>query len=171
MNEESVGALSSILDLTCTRHSVRCQSRKQALETISILAAPDLYLPYQRIFDSILARERMGSTTIGNGVAIPHARLRSDRLRPVGVFIHLEQPVDFEASDKQPVDLLFALLIPDNQDERGIEPSLSQSAPCETCALKILSFVVERLSDKSLCKRLRASQSDEELYNEILGTT
>jgi len=149
MNNDLKLELSSVLSLSCTRNGVHCQSKKRALEIISELAAKQLNLPHQTIFEAILTRERMGSTGIGNGIAIPHGKLVEDTLRAVAVFIRLEQPIAFDAIDNQPVDLLFALLVPADQ--------------CKT-HLHTLSLVAKRLADKTVCRRLRAAQSDEELF-------
>ncbi|ACS87416.1 PTS IIA-like nitrogen-regulatory protein PtsN [Musicola paradisiaca Ech703] len=151
MNNEPVIQLSAVLRKECTRSAVHCQSKKRALEIISELAARQLNLPPQMIFESILTRERMGSTGIGNGIAIPHGKLEDENtLGAVGVFIQLEHPVAFDAIDNQPVDLLFALLVPAEQ--------------CKT-HLHTLSLVAKRLADKSVCRRLRAVQNDDELYH------
>ncbi len=152
MNNELSLEISSVLNLDCTRSGVHCQSKKRALEIISELAAKQLNLPHQTVFEAILTRERMGSTGIGNGIAIPHGKLEEDTLRAVGVFIRLDQPIGFDAIDNQPVDLLFALLVPADQ--------------CKT-HLHTLSLVAKRLADKTVCRRLRAAQSDEELYEII----
>ncbi|EEQ02647.1 Nitrogen regulatory protein [Yersinia rohdei ATCC 43380] len=141
--------LSSVLNIECTKSSVHCSSKKRALEIISELAAKQLNLSSQIVFDAVLTRERMGSTGIGSGIAIPHGKLEEDTLRAVGVFLRLEQPIAFDAIDNQPVDLLFALLVPADQ--------------CKT-HLHTLSLVAKRLADKTVCRRLRAAQSDEELY-------
>jgi PTS system nitrogen regulatory IIA component len=151
MNNETM-QLSSVLSIECTRSSVHCTSKKRALEIISELAAKQLNLSPQVVFDAVLTRERMGSTGIGNGIAIPHGKLEEDTLRAVGVFIRLDQPIAFDAIDNQPVDLLFALLVPADQ--------------CKT-HLHTLSLVAKRLADKTVCRRLRAAQSDEELYQII----
>ncbi|MGS9112105.1 PTS sugar transporter subunit IIA, partial [Salmonella enterica subsp. enterica serovar Infantis] len=76
------------------------------------LAAKQLSLPPQVVFDAILTREKMGSTCFGYGFAIPHGKLEEVTLRAVGVFVQVETPIAFDASDNQPVDLLFALLVP-----------------------------------------------------------
>ncbi len=152
MNNDIDMQLSSALSVECTRNAVHCSSKKRALEIISELAAAKLNLPAQDVFEAILTRERMGSTGIGNGIAIPHGKLDEDSPHAVGVFIHLDQPIDFDAIDNQPVDLLFALLVPADQ--------------CKT-HLQTLSFVAQRLADKTVCRRLRAAQSDEELYQII----
>jgi len=149
MNNDLTLELSTVLTPDCTRSGVHCQSKKRALEIISELAAKQLNLPHQTLFEAILTRERMGSTGIGNGIAIPHGKLEEDTLRAVGVFISLDQPIAFDAVDNQPVDLLFALLVPADQ--------------CKT-HLHTLSLVAKRLADKTVCRRLRAAQSNEELY-------
>lgn len=107
------------------------------------------------VFEAILTREKMGSTGIGNGIAIPHGKLEEDTLRAVGVFVQLETPIAFDAIDNQPVDLLFALLVPADQTKTH---------------LHTLSLVAKRLADKTICRRLRAAQSDEELYQIITDT-
>lgn len=115
MNNDSALQLSNVLNQECTRSQVHCQSKKRALEIISELAAKQLSLPPQVVFEAILTREKMGSTGIGNGIAIPHGKLEEDTLRAVGVFVQLETPIAFDAIDNQPVDLLFALLVPADQ--------------------------------------------------------
>lgn len=151
MNNEPI-QLSTVLNMECTKGAVHCTSKKRALEIISELAAKQLNLPSQVVFDAVLTRERMGSTGIGNGIAIPHGKLEEDTLRAIGVFLRLEQPIAFDAVDNQPVDLLFALLVPANQ--------------CQA-HLHTLALVAKRLGDKTVCRRLRAAQSDEELYQII----
>lgn len=152
MNNDSALQLSNVLNQECTRSQVHCQSKKRALEIISELAAKQLSLPPQVVFEAILTREKMGSTGIGNGIAIPHGKLEEDTLRAVGVFVQLETPIAFDAIDNQPVDLLFALLVPADQTKTH---------------LHTLSLVAKRLADKAICRRLRAAQSDEELYEII----
>ena len=148
-NNDTTLQLSSVLNRECTRSRVHCQSKKRALEIISELAAKQLSLPPQVVFEAILTREKMGSTGIGNGIAIPHGKLEEDTLRAVGVFVQLETPIAFD------VDLLFALLVPADQTKTH---------------LHTLSLVAKRLADKTICRRLRAAQSDEELYQIITDT-
>ena len=107
------------------------------------------------VFEAILTREKMGSTGIGNGIAIPHGKLEEDTMRAVGVFVQLETPIALDAIDNQPVDLLFALLVPADQTKTH---------------LHTLSLVAKRLADKTICRRLRAAQSDQELYQIITDT-
>ena len=155
INNDTTLQLNSVLNQECTRSGVHCQSKKRALEIISELAAKQLSLPPQVVFEAILTREKMGSTGIGNGIAIPHGKLEEDTLCAVGVFVQLETPIAFDAIDNQPVDLLFALLVPADQTKTH---------------LHTLSLVAKRLADKTICRRLRAAQSDEELYQIITGT-
>lgn len=155
MNNDSALQLSHVLNKECTRSNVHCQSKKRALEIISELAAKQLGLPPQVVFEAVLTRERMGSTGIGNGIAIPHGKLEEDTTRAVGVFIKLETPIAFDAIDNQPVDLMFALLVPADQTKTH---------------LHTLSLVAKRLADKTICRRLRSAQSDEELYQIITET-
>jgi len=118
-NNDTTLQLSTVLNQECTRAGVHCQSKKRALEIISELAAKQLSLPSQVVFEAILTREKMGSTGIGNGIAIPHGKLEEDTMRAVGVFVQLETPIAFDAIDNQPVDLLFALLVPADRVTRS----------------------------------------------------
>lgn len=138
-----------------TRNVNHCHSKKRALEMIAEIASAQLDFPPQRLFEALLNRERLGSTAIGGGVALPHGKLKDESFAMQAVFIHLDEPIDFGASDSQPVDLLFALFIP-----------LSH---CRTHA-DILAQVGARFADKTLCRSLRAAQSDETLYELIIST-
>lgn len=154
-NDDPILQLSSVLSQECTRSAVHCQSKKRALEIISELAAKQLGLPSQVVFEAVLTRERMGSTGIGNGIAIPHGKIEEDAKNAVGVFIQLETPIVFDSIDNQPVDLLFALLVPAGQTKTH---------------LHTLSLVAKRLADKSICRRLRLASNDTDLYNIITDT-
>ena len=101
------------------------------------------------LFECMLSREKVGSTGIGNGIAIPHARMQSTD-KAVAVLLQCKSPIEFDSIDNRPVDLLFALLVPDAQCKEH---------------LKTLSNMAERLSDKQILKQLRKAKSDQELYN------
>jgi PTS system nitrogen regulatory IIA component len=91
---------------------LRAAGKKQALQEIASAGARVTGLPDRELFEMLLQRERLGSTGIGDGIAIPHGRSGNiDRL--YGVFARLEKPIDFEALDGQPVDILFALIAPE----------------------------------------------------------
>ncbi len=129
-------------------------SKKKVLELISDLAAAQYpTLSSQEIFESLVAREKMGSTGIGNGIAIPHGRL-TDITQPIAILIKCEEPIAFDAIDKQPVDILFALLVPADQCQQH---------------LSTLSCMAEKLSDKQILKQLRKTHDETELYQVITG--
>jgi len=141
--------LSEVLSLDCTKSAVQCSSKKRALEIISEIAANHTGQNSTELFECMLSREKMGSTGIGNGIAIPHARMTSSD-NAVAVLLQCEEPIEFDSIDNRPVDLLFALLVPEEQCKEH---------------LKTLSSMAERLNDKQILKQLRKAQSDEELYN------
>lgn len=107
-----------LLDRQAIALRISAGSKRQALAVIAEIAARNFSLDAGDILDALTARELAGSTGLGQGVAAPHARLTGlTRMR--GVFVRLEQPVDFESVDEQPVDLLFALFAP--KDDTGVE--------------------------------------------------
>lgn len=145
--------LNSVLSIDCTKSAVECSSKKRALEFICEVAHEKTGIDTQAIFDNMLAREKLGSTGIGCGIAIPHSRIPG-LTQAVGILVQLQEPIAFDAFDKQPVDLLFALIVPEEEAKAH---------------LKTLSAMAERLNDKPLCRQLRRAQSDEELFNIMLG--
>lgn len=143
--------LSTILRPECTTCATP-GSKKKVLELISdLIAAQYPSLSSQEIFESLLTREKMGSTGIGNGIAIPHGRL-TNISHPVAVLIKCEEPISFDSIDKQPVDILFALLVPADQCEQH---------------LSTLSAMAQKLNDKLILKQLRKTQDGSELYQVI----
>ncbi|MCG9660699.1 PTS IIA-like nitrogen regulatory protein PtsN, partial [Vibrio mediterranei] len=142
-----------VLTLDCTKSAVPCTSKKRALEIISEIAAEHTGQNSTELFECMLSREKVGSTGIGNGIAIPHARMH-DSDKAVAVLLQCQAPVDFDSIDNRPVDLMFALLVPDAQCKEH---------------LKTLSCMAERLNDKTVLKQLRNAQSDQELYDIIVS--
>ncbi len=144
--------LHNLLTLDCTKTAVQCSSKKRILELISELAAKRLDQQPQKIFEGMLTREKMGNTGIGYGIAIPNGRIQGNKA--VAVFLRCENPIQFDAVDNQPVDLLFALLIPE-----------------EDCDfhLNTLSSIAKKLSDKQLCRQLRQADSDRAVFEIITG--
>ena len=140
--------LTDLLKPEAVLPSLFVQSKKQVLQEVCHAASGLTGIADREIFDTILQRERLGSTGVGQGVAIPHGKLRSlDRL--VGVFARLARPVDFDALDDQPVDLVFLLLAP-------------ESAGADH--LKALARVARMLRDGTVAQRLRAAPDADELY-------
>jgi PTS system nitrogen regulatory IIA component len=104
--------LTDLIDVPAIMPALKANSKKQLLQLLAERAASITGIPEREIFDTILQRERLGSTGVGNGIAIPHAKLAGVK-RITGVFARLDTPVDFEALDDEPVDLVFLLLAPE----------------------------------------------------------
>jgi PTS system nitrogen regulatory IIA component len=128
--------------------NLRAGSKKQALQELARKAAELTGQHERAIFDVLLERERLGTTGVGHGIAIPHGKLPSlDRV--YGVFARLERPIDFDAIDEQPVDLMFLLLAP-------------ESAGADH--LKALARVSRLLRDGSMCEKLRGCDNADAIY-------
>ncbi|MBN9066526.1 MAG: PTS IIA-like nitrogen regulatory protein PtsN [Rhizobiaceae bacterium] len=104
--------LSDLIEVSAIMPALKANSKKQALQLLAEKAARITGLPEREIFDTVLRREKLGSTGVGNGIAIPHGKIPGVR-RITGVFARMEQPVDFDSLDDQPVDLIFLLLAPE----------------------------------------------------------
>jgi nitrogen PTS system EIIA component len=140
--------LTELLHFDAVMPAVRAQSKKQLLEMIASHASRLTGLADRVIFDALLQRERLGSTGIGNGIAIPHSKFEGlDRL--IGLFARLEKPIDFEALDGAPVDLAFVLLAPEGA---GADH------------LKGLSRVARVLRDSTVTAKLRAAREADVIY-------
>ncbi len=127
---------------------MKAQSKKQLLQDLSQRMAQLSGLPERRIAETLIERERLGSTGMGQGIAIPHGRLAGlDRI--VGLFARLESPIEYEAVDGQPVDLVFLLLAPENA---GADH------------LKALARVSRLLRNQAVCEKLRAATKPEVMY-------
>jgi PTS system nitrogen regulatory IIA component len=133
---------------------VKVTSKKRALEEVSdLIAGAQPKLMVTEVFDCLLARERLGSTGIGHGVAIPHGRLKSVT-RPIGAFAVLDQGVDFDAMDGAPVDLVCAVVVPSESTEEH---------------LQILASLATLFNDEQLRDGMRRAASSEELYALLTG--
>jgi PTS system nitrogen regulatory IIA component len=130
---------------------VRALNKGQLLQEFATRAAASLGLPVEQVASYLLKREQLGSTGIGKGVAIPHARL-PDLQRPHGLFAKLKQPIEFDAIDGQAVDILFVLLLP---------------AAAENEALAALALVARTLRSQETLARLRAAKTSSDLYSAI----
>ena len=136
-------ALDDLLKQDAIIPALKANSKKQLLQELSARAEVITGLPEREIFEVVLQRERLGSTGVGNGIAIPHGKL--PKLEHIaGVFARLQTPVNFESLDDQPVDLAFLLLAPEGA---GADH------------LKALSRVARVLRDPELTRKLRASDS------------
>ncbi len=128
--------------------ALKVNGKKQALQELAARAAELTGLNERTIFEVLLQREKLGTTAVGYGIAIPHGKLANlDKI--FGLFARLDRPVDFEALDGQPVDLVFLLLAPEGA---GADH------------LKALARIARLLRDGDVAKKLRASRDAQALY-------
>ena len=127
---------------------LKVTSKKQALQDLARRAANISGLHERAVFDVLMERERLGTTGVGNGIAIPHGKLPNlDRL--IGFFARLKKPIDFQSIDERPVDLIFVLLAPETS---GADH------------LKALARISRLLRDDSVCEKLRGTDNAEALF-------
>lgn len=124
-------------------------SKKRLFETIAgIISEDQLPLSQDEVFSQLIAREKLGSTGLGHGIAIPHCRA-ANCSHPLGTLLTLDEPIDFDAPDDQPVDILFVLLVPEEANQQHLE---------------ILSGLARLFSQQEFCASLRAARDSESLY-------
>lgn len=140
--------LSDLIEVSAVMPALKANSKKQLLQLLAEKAAAVTGLPEREVFDTILQRERLGSTGVGNGIAIPHGKLAGIS-RITGIFARLETPVDFEALDDQPVDLVFLLLAPEGA---GADH------------LKALSRIARVLRDSDTVAKIRATREADAIH-------
>lgn len=146
--------LENILSPARSRMNVPGGSKKRVLEFIAALFAADQPdINSDLLFDSLIAREKLGSTGFGNGIAIPHCRL-AGCTTPMGAILHLDSPVDFNAIDGAPVDLLFVLLVPETATEQH---------------LALLRQIAALFDNDTLRERLRNAPDNQALYQIALA--
>jgi PTS system nitrogen regulatory IIA component len=140
--------LGDIVDAQSVLANLRAQGKKQLLQELSQTLAKRTGMDHRKIFETLLTREKLGSTGIGQGIAIPHGKLAA-LSRVHGLFARLSTPIDFGAVDGQPVDLVFVLLAPDHA---GADH------------LKALARISRVLRDGTLVEKLRGTDTAEGLY-------
>ena len=133
--------LTDLLDGECIVANLRATSKKQVLQELARRAADITNIDERKIFAVLMDRERLGTTGVGSGIAIPHGKL-PELHRLYGIFARLEKPVDFQSIDERPVDLIFVLLAP---EEAGADH------------LKALARVSRLLRDQNTCEKLRGT--------------
>lgn len=125
-------------------------SKKRLFETIAKIVSDDQpTLPYDDVLDKLNAREKLGSTGMGAGIAIPHCRI-SNCTAPIGTLVTLEEAIPFDAPDDLPVDLLFVLLVPEEAHQAHLD---------------ILANIARLLNQDDFCSQLRAAKDGRELYD------
>jgi PTS system nitrogen regulatory IIA component len=142
MTLEDIIAVHSVLP------NVKAKNKKQLLQELSQALAKSVAIDHRIIFETLLTREKLGSTGLGSGIAIPHGKLATIN-RVYGLFARLSQPVEFDAVDGQPVDLVFVLLAP---DQAGADH------------LKALARISRLLRDPATVAKLRGTETAEGLY-------
>lgn len=135
--------------------NVEARSKKHALDILSELLSSAADLDQGDVFQSLIAREKLGCTAIENGIAIPHGRL-GELAAPVGAFLKLSRPIDFDMPDREPVDLIFGLLVPMPAGDVG-------------CHHEEVSAIAQGLSDHVLAAALRRASSSRAVYDLLVN--
>ena len=145
--------IKNILHPDCTQCAVQGSSKKRILELISEIANKHLVdIDQATILASLMCREKMGSTGIGSGIALPHARLQNIT-EVMAVLVTCKPPINYDAVDNAPVDIFFAILVPEEQCEQH---------------LQTLSIIANKLNDKEMLKKIRSATTDQELFQVII---
>jgi PTS system nitrogen regulatory IIA component len=140
--------ISDILAPQAVFQRVSAASKRKLIDEVAIRMGAVAGLDSDKVFEALWQREKLSSTGVGHGVAIPHGRMPKLE-RTAGIFLHLAQPIDFESIDEAPVDLVFALLTP--ADAGGDH-------------LKALARISRLLRNSATCEKLRASQDPAQTY-------
>ena len=140
--------LSNLISLETIYPNMKASSKKQLLQELGNMAKDKIGKPILEIANVLMERERLGSTGVGHGVAIPHGRF-SDLDQICGIFVKLDKPVNYGSLDDQPVDLIFLLLVP---EEAGADH------------LKALAKVSRIFRDQSICDKLRGAENSDAIY-------
>jgi PTS system nitrogen regulatory IIA component len=140
--------VTDLLDPSGVIPNLRVTSKRQALQELARRAATLTGEDEHKIFESLWEREQLGSTGIGNGTAVPHGRIPAFR-RMLTMFARLEKPIEFDAIDSQPVDLIFLLVTP---------------ADAGADHLKALARISRLLRNRAMCAKLRGTESADAIY-------
>ena len=130
---------------------LQVSSKKRLFEQVGLLFENNHGIGRSLVFDSLFAREKLGSTGLGQGIAIPHGRIKGLK-DAIGAFVRMKQPIPFDAPDAQNVSLVFVLLVPDRASDLH---------------LQILSELAQMFSDKALRERFMSAQNAAELHQLI----
>lgn len=144
--------IQAIVSLDRTECAVQCNSKKRILEIIADIATKqNENIDQATVLNSLMARERMGSTGIGNGIALPHGRLPGLE-KVIAIVVTSTPAIDFDALDEKPVDIFFALLVPEEQTEGH---------------LQTLATVAGKLSDKETIKAIRRATTSDDILTAL----
>ena len=140
--------ISELLNKESVFNQTDCSSKKCALEKISHIAAEKLNMDAQLLFNELIAREKIGSTGVGHGIAIPHIKI--DKAYPAtAIFMQCSSSIDYDSYDGNKVDILFAIFVPEDRCQQY---------------LVALSEISKKLLDKNYLRQLRNAKDNEELY-------
>ena len=144
--------IQAIVSLDRTECAVQCNSKKRILEIIADIAAKNNEnIDQATVLNSLMSRERMGSTGIGNGIALPHGRLPGLE-KVIAIVVPSTPAINFDALDEKPVDIFFALLVPEEQTEGH---------------LQTLATVAGKLSDKETIKAIRRASTSDDILSAL----
>ena len=147
--------IESLLTHKRTLCHASCNSKKRSLEILATLIAEGSEnISADELFQQLVARERLGSTGIGEGIAIPHCRFKTSGAT-IGALMTLAKPIDFDAVDSQPVDVIFAMLVPENAENQH---------------LQALAMLAEHLQDSRFVQALRSAETGDQLFHAATAT-
>lgn len=141
--------IESLLTSNRTLCRANCNSKKRALEVLAgLIAEGSNNIDAGELFQQLIGRERLGSTGIGDGIAIPHCRFRTEGAT-IGALMTLENPIDFDSVDSKPVDIIFAMLVPEDAESEH---------------LQTLATLAELLQKPQFVRALRSADTEDSLY-------
>lgn len=150
-----MGLISKILSVNNVIADMDVSSKKRLFEQVGLMVENSHAIARSDVFDSLFAREKLGSTGLGQGVAIPHGRIKSLK-EATGIFIRLKAPIPFDAPDGKPVSLLFVLLVPEQATD---------------IHLQVLSELAQRFSSKALREQMNDPACDAQKLFELISDT
>ncbi len=151
--------LDTLISSNAVINNPEIKSKKRALELLAEHLATQAgqssanNINALKIFQLLTDREKLGSTSMGHGVALPHTRTSLTE-NAIGAFLKLDKGIDFDSPDQQPTDLIFALIVPEHYTDEH---------------LKILAYLASLFSDENFCKIIRESNNHQEVYNNIIN--
>ncbi len=154
--------LDTLISSDAVIHNHNIKSKKRALEVLAEQLTAEANKPGSDtedeinpldVFQLLTEREKLGSTSLGHGVALPHTRT-SLTDRAIGAFLKLDKGIDFDSPDQQPTDLIFALMVPEHYTDEH---------------LKILAYLAALFNDEAFCRTLRQSNDNREIFNHLVN--
>ena len=141
--------IDQLLSPEATFCSLKLSSKKKIIEKISEVMAESIDCPAQDIYESLFAREKLGTTALGHGIAIPHGRVKACQ-KATAVLILLDEPIDYDAPDGEPVDIVFSILVPEQADNEQ---------------LRCLAEIAKVLSEPSIVSQIRHAHCGDALFD------